>query len=305
MTSALAAPPAVDAPAETALLRTVAEMRAWVATARSDGQRVALVPTMGALHAGHLSLVDRARERADRVVLSIFVNPLQFGAGEDLDRYPRDLQGDLESVASRGVDRVFAPSTGEMYPHGAPEVTLTPGPLGERLCGTSRPGHFAGVLTVVAKLFAICAPDVAVFGQKDFQQTCLIRRMAADLNLPVRIEVAPVVREPDGLALSSRNRYLSPAERAPALGLVRALREARRRFAAGEGGAERLRQGMFDALREAGAAPEYAEVVDAERLERLQRAGAGALCAVAARVGTVRLIDNTLLGVDDPIDRRE
>jgi len=208
-----------------ALVRTKAEVRAWVAAQRAAGRRVGLVPTMGYLHEGHLSLVDRARALADVVAMSIFVNPLQFGPTEDLERYPRDLERDLELAAGRGTALVFAPSAAEMYPEGEPRVSVVPDEeIGGRLDGGSRPGHFRGVLTVVAKLFGIFTPDVAVFGQKDWQQAALIARMAAELDMPVRVEVAPIVREPDGLAMSSRNVYLSPAERASAGALSRAVK---------------------------------------------------------------------------------
>ena len=187
------------------VVRTKAEVRAWVAARRAEGKRVGLVPTMGYLHAGHLSLVDRAREHADVVAMSIFVNPLQFGPTEDLDRYPRDLERDLELAGERGTELVFAPSAREMYPEGEPRVYVLPDEeIGGRLDGGNRPGHFRGVLTVVSKLFGIFTPDVAVFGQKDLQQAVLIRRMVEDLDMPVRVDVAPVVREPDGRAVSSR-----------------------------------------------------------------------------------------------------
>ncbi|HEX8359618.1 MAG TPA: pantoate--beta-alanine ligase, partial [Longimicrobium sp.] len=219
------------------MARTRAEVRGAVREARAAGRTVALVPTMGYLHEGHLSLLDEARARADVVMMSIFVNPLQFGPAEDLDRYPRDLERDLELAATRGTDLVFAPGAAEMYPHGEPAVQVVPGPLAERLCGAARPGHFQGVLTVVAKLFGIFQPDVAVFGQKDFQQAALIRRMVDDLDIPVRVEVAPIVRERDGLAMSSRNVYLSGPERESALALSRGLGRARALYGAGEGDA--------------------------------------------------------------------
>lgn len=301
MSASVVAPPASTAE----LLRRIREVRKRVAAVRRGGGTVALVPTMGSLHEGHLSLADGARASADWVVLSVFVNPLQFGAGEDLDRYPRDLAGDLNLASGRGVDAVFAPSVGEMYPAGAPRVTVDPGPGAEALCGASRPGHFRGVLTVVAKLFAIVAPDVALFGQKDFQQARLIRRMATDLDFAVRIEVLPTVREPDGLALSSRNRYLSPDERIRALALSAALRRATEAFRAGEADAERLRRAMRETMGPAGADVEYAEVVDPDTLTPLARAAPGAVCVVAARLGGVRLIDNAILGSPDPLPGME
>ena len=277
------------------VVRTRAEVREVVREARRAGRTVALVPTMGFLHEGHLSLLDQARAGADVVMMSIFVNPLQFGPAEDLDRYPRDLERDLELAATRGTDLVFAPGAAEMYPHGAPGVQVVPGALAERLCGASRAGHFQGVLTVVAKLFGIFQPDVAVFGQKDLQQATLIRRMVDDLDIPVRVEVAPIVREADGLAMSSRNVYLSASERERALSLSRGLERARALWAAGEGEAAALRAALWSTMAVPGVEPEYAEVVDARTLEPVERAAGGAVMAVAARVGKTRLIDNAIL----------
>ena len=278
------------------LVRTKAEVRAWVAEQRAAGKRVGLVPTMGYLHDGHLSLVDRARETADVVAMSIFVNPLQFGPTEDLDRYPRDLERDLALAAQRGVDLVFAPSAREMYPEGEPRISILPDEeIGGRLDGGARPGHFRGVLTVVAKLFGIFTPDVAVFGQKDLQQAVLIRRMAADLDFAVRVEVAPIVREADGLAMSSRNVYLSAEERQAALALSRALQRARELYAGGERDARVLREALWSGSSVPGVEPEYAEVVDPGTLGPVERAADGVFCAVAARVGRTRLIDNCVL----------
>ena len=278
------------------LVHTKAEVRAAVAAARAAGKRVGLVPTMGYLHEGHLSLVDRARETAEVVMMSIFVNPLQFGPTEDLDRYPRDLERDLELARSRGVDLVFAPGVAEMYPHGEPKVAVVADDeVAGRLCGASRPGHFRGVLTVVAKLFGIFTPDVAVFGQKDYQQATLIRLMAADLDMGVAVDVAPIVREADGLAMSSRNVYLSAAERERALSLSRALARCGELFAAGERDAQALRAALRSALEVPGVEPEYAEVVDPRTLGPVVRAEEGTVCAVAARVGRTRLIDNAVL----------
>ncbi|HEX5871571.1 MAG TPA: pantoate--beta-alanine ligase, partial [Longimicrobium sp.] len=214
------------------VVRTIDEVRRAVRQVRAGGGTVALVPTMGYLHEGHMSLVDRAREQAGWVAVSIFVNPMQFGPKEDLARYPRDLERDLEMARARGVDLVFAPEVEEMYPHGEPQVSVVPGALAERMEGAIRPGHFRGVLTVVAKLFGIFQPDVAVFGQKDFQQAALIARMARDLDQGVRVEVAPIVREADGLAMSSRNVYLSGEERERARALSRGLERSRALFAA-------------------------------------------------------------------------
>lgn len=276
---------------------TRAEVRAAVAEARRAGKRVALVPTMGYLHEGHLSLLDRARERAEWVAMSIFVNPLQFGPTEDLDRYPRDLERDLALAGGRGVDLVFTPAADEMYPNGEPKVSVVPDrSLEDHLDGASRPGHFRGVLTVVAKLFGIVAPDVAVFGQKDFQQALLIRRMVADLDMPVEVDVAPIVREADGLAMSSRNVYLSSEERSRALALSRAVERCRALFAAGETDGDALRAAVRSALEVPGVEVDYAEVVDPATLEPVRHAAPGAVCAVAARVGRTRLIDNGILG---------
>jgi pantoate--beta-alanine ligase len=281
--------------AEMRLVHAKDEVRRAVRGVHAGGGTVALVPTMGYLHEGHLSLVDRAREMADWVAMSIFVNPLQFGPTEDLARYPRDLERDLEMARGRGVDLVFAPSVAEMYPGGEPQVSVIPGALAERMEGAIRPGHFRGVLTVVAKLFGIFTPDVAVFGQKDFQQAALIRRMALDLDQGTRVEVAPIVREADGLAMSSRNVYLSPDERERALALSRGLEHGRALFAAGERDAGALRAALRHAMDAGGVEAEYAEVADPGTLEPVARAAAGTVMLVAARAGATRLIDNALL----------
>lgn len=257
--------------------------------------RTALVPTMGALHEGHLVLVDQARQRADRVVATIFVNPLQFGANEDLARYPRDLERDQRLLAERGADLLYAPAVAEMYP-APPLVTIDPGPMATRLEGAVRPGHFAGVLTVVAKLFHLAAPDLACFGQKDIQQAMLIRRMVADLDWPIEIVVVPTVRDPDGLALSSRNRFLSPVEREQALVLSRMLRAVESAWLNGHRHGPALLEVGREVLATApGVQVDYAVAVDPERLEPLDAVTAGAIVAVAARVGTTRLIDNVIL----------
>lgn len=285
----------MTAATEMRLVHAKDEVRRAVREVHAGGGTVALVPTMGFLHEGHLSLVDRARELADWVALSVFVNPLQFGPTEDLARYPRDLARDLEMARCRGVDLVFAPPTEEMYPVGEPQVSVIPGALAERMEGAIRPGHFRGVLTVVAKLFGIFTPDVAVFGQKDFQQAALIRRMALDLDQGVRVEVAPIVREADGLAMSSRNVYLSPEERERARALSRGLEHGRALFAAGERDAEALRAALWEALRVPGIEPEYAEAADPLTLEPVGTADSGTVLLVAARVGRTRLIDNAVL----------
>lgn len=269
-------------------------MRAWSRAEQQLGRRVAFVPTMGSLHEGHLRLVDRARELADRVVLSIFVNPLQFGPGEDFERYPRDVPRDRALAQDRHVDVLFLPERAAMYP-GEPVVRVTPGALGETLEGAVRPGHFAGVLTVVLKLFEIVRPDVAVFGRKDFQQATLVRRMTADLDLAVTIDVAPTVRELDGLALSSRNAYLAPAERRSALALSRSLRAVEQAWRGGEAGAAALARRGLEVLTQPGVIPEYVALVD-ERLQAVERVTAATVVVVAARVGKTRLIDNVVLG---------
>lgn len=278
------------------VVTTRAAVRRAVRAARGEGKRIGLVPTMGYLHDGHLALINRAREVSGWVAVSIFVNPLQFGPAEDLDRYPRDVERDLRLARERGADLVFVPSAAEMYPGGEPLVSVVPDPrLADRLCGLTRPGHFRGVLTVVAKLFGIFAPDVAVFGQKDFQQAVLIRRMAADLDFPVEVDFAPIVREPDGVAMSSRNVYLSAEDRERARSLSRALNECRALFAAGERDGGRLCTAMRNALAVPGVAVEYAEVADPATLAPVEEAFPGAVCAVAARVGSTRLIDNLIL----------
>lgn len=270
------------------------EAAAWSEETRRAGNTIALVPTMGYLHAGHLSLIELAARHADRVAMSVFVNPLQFGPGEDLDRYPRDLERDLDLARAAGADLVFAPGTDEMYPEGQPWATVVPARGAERLCGASRPGHFAGVLTVVAKLFGIFSPDVAVFGQKDYQQLVLIRHMADELEMGVRIEAAPIVREPDGLAMSSRNVYLDADARRRALALSRALAACETLFQRGEDDADRYRTAMREtAGRDVDL--EYADIVDPRTLEPIDRVFNGAVCAVAGRVGGTRLIDNVVL----------
>jgi pantoate--beta-alanine ligase len=277
-------------------VRTVADLRAELAPARRGERSIGLVPTMGALHDGHLSLIDRARERCDVVVVSLFVNPAQFGPSEDLSAYPRDEARDAALCASRGADVLFAPPLEEVYPAGfASEVAVTGG-LTEPLEGAARPGHFAGVTTVVAKLFNMASPDVAFFGQKDAQQALVIRRMARDLDFGVEIEICPTVREPDGLAMSSRNAYLEGAERGRASALRRGLAAAEAAVAAGERDSATLVAIARAEMTSAGIEPEYLELVSADTLAPMTHLnGAEALVAVAARVGRARLIDNTLL----------
>lgn len=263
---------------------------------RRSGATLGLVPTMGSLHPGHLSLVQRAAELADATVVSVFVNRLQFGAGEDFDAYPRDLGRDVELAAAHGAHLVFAPAEREMYPAGEPRVRVDPGPMGAVLCGRHRPGHFRGVLTVVAKLFGLVRPDLAVHGRKDFQQCVLIERMIRDLDLGVRLVVAPTVRDPDGLALSSRNGYLSPAERGEAARFPEALLAARDAFRRGERNAGVLLR-IVDTMFAARPALrlQYAECVDPATLAPVARVRAGTVLAAAAFSGRTRLIDNIVL----------
>jgi pantoate--beta-alanine ligase len=277
---------------------TIAECRAAVSAARRAGHRIGFVPTMGALHEGHLSLVDRAREAAGFVVLSIFVNPLQFGPADDFAAYPRDLERDSRLAGERGAALVFAPSVTEMYP--SPFVTrVTMREVTEEFEGAARPGHFDGVLTVVAKLFLIVQPDVAVFGQKDAQQAAAVRRLVVDLDFPIEIIVAPTVREADGVACSSRNNFLSEAERRKARGLHRALTRARELADGGETDARRIEAAMRDVLARVPALDvEYAAIVDRDHFQPLERIEVPAVAVVAARVGRTRLIDNVVLEAD-------
>ena len=273
----------------------IEEVRRRVGEARGKGLRIGLVPTMGALHEGHASLLGRARAEMGLVVVSLFVNPTQFGPGEDFREYPRPLEKDLEVCRREGADLVFTPTAAEMYPAGFATTVRVAG-MGEKMCGAFRPGHFDGVCTVVAKLLGIVQPDAAYFGEKDAQQLAIVRQMAADLNLPVEIHGCPLVREADGLALSSRNAYLSQAERRQALEISRALAEARRAILAGERDAARIGDGVRRRLAGAeGIGLDYVAVVDPDTLEDLERIGEKALVAAAARVGKTRLIDNVLL----------
>jgi pantoate--beta-alanine ligase len=277
------------------VIRTVSGMSAWSKRARRGGARVGFVPTMGFLHDGHLSLVREARARSDLVVLSIFVNPTQFGPGEDLGRYPRDFERDRALCEKERVDVLFHPDAGDMYlPDASTHVEESR--LSAGLCGLRRPGHFRGVATVVAKLFNIVGPDVAVFGQKDAQQAAVVRRMIRDLNFPVEIVVVPTAREPDGLAMSSRNKYLSAAERAAARGLNVALGEAEALFRSGERSAAVLRELVLMRLRgNPLLLPEYVETVDGETFEQTDNAANGTVIALAVRCGATRLIDNVIL----------
>jgi pantoate--beta-alanine ligase len=278
-----AAPPVVPT------LRTPAEMTAWSAAARARGERIAFVPTMGALHAGHVTLLREARKLGQRLALSIFVNPTQFGPNEDLARYPRDLAGDLAKAAGAGTDVAFVPDARDVYPAGF-QTTVEVRELARGLCGPFRPGHFAGVATVVCKLFNVVRPDVAVFGEKDYQQLAIVRRMVADLDMGIEIVGVPTVREPDGLAMSSRNAYLSPPERARALSLSRALFAARDAVAGGARRADAIvarARAALDVDR-----IDYVELVDAGSLQPLATVDRPAVLAVAAFIGRTRLIDN-------------
>jgi pantoate--beta-alanine ligase len=273
------------------------EMRQWSRSKRAAGQTVGLVPTMGYLHEGHLRLIDRASEVADVVVVSIFVNPIQFGPNEDFLTYPRDLDRDCELIEQRGGACIFVPDTTVMY-GSEPEVRVNPGSLAEHLCGPRRPGHFEGVLTVVAKLFNVVEPDLAVFGRKDAQQARAICRMVDDLNFPVQVVVFPTVREPDRLAMSSRNSYLSPEERAAALSIPRSLDAAHGMFVSGVTDARALIGAVREVLdRETLIDVDYAEAVDPDTMAPVNTAGHDAIVAVAARVGKARLIDNIVVGV--------
>lgn len=281
------------------LTATIADCRRQICEARADGHSIGLVPTMGALHDGHVRLMEECRKECGYLVASIFVNPTQFGPNEDFEKYPRTMEEDLRRCERAGVDLVFAPSVAEMYPSGpiATHVEV-PGTISEVLEGARRPGHFRGVATVVTKLFQIVQPDLAAFGTKDYQQLAIIGRMVIDLDMPIRLLRVETVREPDGLAMSSRNRYLSAEERRAATVLSRALRAAQEAVLAGERSADRVRQILRGTIEsEPLAELDYAEVADAATLAPLGRLGDGptAVALVAARVGPARLIDNAPL----------
>jgi pantoate--beta-alanine ligase len=274
----------------------ISDLRHWLRGQRASRRRIGLVPTMGSLHEGHLSLVDETRRRADIVVMSIFVNPLQFGPNEDFSRYPRALERDRALAAARGVDALFVPSTETMYPAGA-ETRVVPGPIADRWEGAARPGHFTGVLTVVAKLLHLVEPDVACFGRKDVQQVILIGQMVRDLDWPLEIVIGPTVREPDGLALSSRNAYLDAEERRQAAALSGALRVAHEAWRAGQTSAQDLEAMMRQRLAmSSGLRVEYIMIVEPRTLTPIDTAGADTIVALAARLGRTRLIDNIVLG---------
>jgi len=277
------------------IVNTIDTTRAACRAARHSVQRVGLVPTMGALHEGHLSLVRLAKAKGGFVVVSLFLNPLQFGPTEDLAKYPRTFERDCELLERAGVDLLFAPTVAEMYPTPSAAYVNVEG-LSERLDGQSRPGHFRGVTTVVSKLFHIVEPDLAVFGQKDAAQVAIIKRLVRDLNMPVEIVVGPIVREMDGLAMSSRNAYLNPEQRQQALVLSKSLKRVQEIFEASERSAARLITGGLEVFRaEPAVRVDYFSVVDPESLEPVDTVTSRALVAVAAYVGTTRLIDNALL----------
>jgi pantoate--beta-alanine ligase len=277
------------------VLTTAREAADFAEATRRAGRRLALVPTMGFLHQGHLSLMAEARARADVVAVSIFVNPTQFGPAEDLSRYPRDFQGDVLACARAGVDVVFHPEASEVYPPGH-QTFVEVVELSQGLCGARRPGHFRGVATVVAQLFALFRPHTAVFGEKDYQQLLVVRRLARDLHLGVDVVGMPIYREPDGLAMSSRNAYLSDKERLRALALFRGLEAARSLFARGTDDATRLTAAVREALRAEDVREDYVALVDAETLEPVARGIARSRLLVAGFLGVTRLIDNVSLG---------
>jgi len=278
------------------IVKTVADLRAAVARARGEGKRIGFVPTMGNLHAGHIALIKKAGQRADFVVASIFVNPLQFGPNEDLASYPRTLAADQEKLVNAGCHLLFAPSVEEMYPHGQADQTLVRVPgVSEGLCGASRPGHFDGVSTVVTKLFNMVQPDLAVFGQKDFQQLAVIRTMVRDLNMPVQIISEPIVRADDGLALSSRNGYLTTEERTIAPQLYRTLCELRDAIAGGERDYSALVERGLNRLRQAGLRPDYLELRNAVDLQPADQHSREVAILVAAFLGRTRLLDNIVV----------
>ncbi len=283
---------------QTRVVKTIAEMRTCVARARRELQTVGFVPTMGALHGGHISLIEAAAKRCDYVVVSIFVNPTQFGPGEDLAKYPRSFEKDVAICQEHGVNAIFAPDVNEMYPR--ENLTwVTVEKLAERLCSESRPGHFRGVATVCAKLFDIVCPDIAFFGQKDAQQALVVRRMVVDLNMPLKIGICPTVREPDGLAMSSRNQYLSPEERKHATRIYESLERCRELIEAGEKDADVISSQMCEVLQQMPSTTiEYVSICDADTIEELQEVRGRVLVAVAVRMPSARLIDNIV--VDTP-----
>jgi pantoate--beta-alanine ligase len=284
-----------DAPSR---LDSPADLRRWSLRCHAAGMSVGLVPTMGALHAGHRSLVRRAVAECDRTVVSIFVNPAQFGPGDDFDRYPRRLDDDIEAIREEGADAVFAPTAAGMYPTGFATTVGVGGSVAEGLEGAHRPAHFNGVALVVSKLFVAARPDRAYFGRKDAQQCAVVRRVAADLDTGVEVVLCPTVRDVDGLAMSSRNAFLGPADRQRALAIPLGIARAARLFEHGEGRARALRAVVFDALRSAQVEPDYVAVVDADAFCDVDSAVVGNEILVAAKIGTTRLIDQMRLGID-------
>jgi pantoate--beta-alanine ligase len=281
------------------LIESVSEMQQLALMAKGEGKSIALIPTMGYLHAGHASLMHEGRRRCDLLVTSIFVNPAQFGAGEDFDSYPRDLERDMAIAAEAGVDLIFAPKASDMYPAGY-QTWVDVDTLTLPLCGASRPGHFRGVTTVVCKLFNIIQPTLAFFGKKDFQQLAVIRQMASDLNMPLVVVGMPIVREEDGLAMSSRNAYLSPEERQKALCLSRALAAARSAYKAGERNVSVLRRMVVETIgAEKTPIIDYADFRHGTTLQEIDIADQQTLLALAVKIGKTRLIDNCILGEDD------
>ena len=278
------------------IITSIIEMQSLTSSLKREGKRVAFVPTMGFLHEGHASLLREGRKRGDVLVLSIFVNPIQFGRNEDLDRYPRDMERDCRIAAECGVDIVFTPEAADMYPPGF-QTGVTVREISLPLCGASRPGHFDGVATVVTKLFNIVQPDLALFGRKDYQQLAVIRRMVSDLNLPVEIVGMPIVREADGLAMSSRNAYLSEEQRRSALCLHRSITAVRGLFTNGERSAEMLQRTVREIIgQEPSVLIEYIEFRDGATLEEQEVVDNATLLALAVKTGQTRLIDNSVLG---------
>lgn len=280
-------------------VKSLRELRAAVSRARSEGKRIALVPTMGNLHAGHIALVEKATQRADFVVASIFVNPLQFGANEDLDKYPRTLVADQEKLVGAGCHLLFTPEVEEVYPDGMQQQTRVSVPLvSEGLCGASRPGHFEGVATVVCKLFNMVQPDLALFGEKDFQQLAVIRKLVRDLNLPIQVMGEPTVRAADGLALSSRNGYLNESQRALAPLLYRTLQQLAEEIRRQPSAQSTLLAAARQQLEDAGLRPDYLELRETVRLREVQDSDRQLVLLAAVYLGTTRLIDNLQFSLD-------
>lgn len=278
---------------------TIREVRAAIVTARRAGQRIGFIPTMGYLHEGHTSLIDLCKKHADYLVVSVFVNPTQFGPREDFARYPRDLERDRTLIEAHGAHLLFAPSVEEIYPEES-RIRFAIQDLADHLCGPKRPGHFQGVLLVVSKLFHIVQPDVAVFGQKDLQQLVLIQRLVRDLNFPIQIVAGPTVREPDGLAMSSRNSYLSPQERQASTVLYRALQQGKALIAAGERRASAVTEALAKTISQVPSARiDYIEIVEVERLQPIAEIEGRLAIALAVYIGQTRLIDNIVLEVRD------